>query len=176
MLSDNSIFECKIFGGVYKTTFSMGQGNFGTVMAAIHIPTNQEVALKIISKKITKVNISNEETQSENQNNSSSEDNLDLESQLIDIVNEYKNLRHLNHINVMKLYEVIEDDEQIVLVLEKGETDLMKYVMNKGTLSEYEARVIFFQVLKGVHYCHSQSITHRDIKLENILLTGEDKN
>ena len=42
-------------------------------------------------------------------------------------------------------------------------------------LPETEAKRVFKQVVEGIRYCHSRCITHRDIKLENLLLDG-DKN
>jgi MAP/microtubule affinity-regulating kinase len=42
-------------------------------------------------------------------------------------------------------------------------------------MAEPEAKYLFKQVLQAINYCHSRCITHRDIKLENILL-NEEKN
>ena len=59
-----------------------------------------------------------------------------------------------------------------VLVLEyvpRGE--LFDYVWEKQGLGEDEARKIFSEVVEGVRHCHENSIVHRDIKLENIMLS-----
>lgn len=48
---------------------------------------------------------------------------------------------------------------------------LLSYVKKKNQLSEDEARLIFKNIVESVAYCHSNLITHRDLKLENVLLT-----
>jgi NUAK family SNF1-like kinase len=70
----------------------------------------------------------------------------------------------------------MEDKQRIILAMEYvtgGE--LFDYIAAKKVLSETEARRIFRQVVAAVHYCHENGVTHRDLKLENILL-DEDKN
>ena len=54
--------------------------------------------------------------------------------------------------------------------------ELLQYVKLKGRLSEEEAKTIFIQVIDAIDYCHKEyGIIHRDLKLENILLTEEGK-
>jgi serine/threonine protein kinase len=54
-----------------------------------------------------------------------------------------------------------------------GGGDLLTYVRRRRKLKEEIACHIFRQVIVGLQYCHSKSILHRDIKLDNILLTSQ---
>lgn len=49
----------------------------------------------------------------------------------------------------------------------------MTYVRKRRKLKEDVAKHLFKQIVEGLRYCHSRSILHRDIKLDNILLTSE---
>lgn len=51
--------------------------------------------------------------------------------------------------------------------------NLREYVREKGTITENEAKPIFYQVCKALNYLHTIGIAHRDIKLENVLFENE---
>lgn len=80
----------------------------------------------------------------------------------------------LDHPNVIKLIETIEDEEHIWLVLELctgGE--LFEFVTN-AYYSERQAARLFRSMVRAVHYCHRAGICHRDLKLENFLFESEN--
>ena len=83
-------------------------------------------------------------------------------------------LRKLDHPNILKLYEVFEDQKKYFLVTEycKG-GELFDEIINKVTFSEADAAGIISQVLQAVAYCHSIGIVHRDLKPENVLIDKE---
>jgi serine/threonine protein kinase len=79
----------------------------------------------------------------------------------------------MSHPNVVKLYEAIETSKQVFLIMENVDGGSMHgYLKSKPhrKMSEREASRLFKQVVSGIHFCHSKNITHRDIKLENLLL------
>ena len=82
-------------------------------------------------------------------------------------------MRQLNNQYIVKLYEVFETFDQVILCMEyingKSLYDYIKEQEEKR-LKEQEAKRIFIQILGGISYCHSKCVSHRDIKLENILL------
>ena len=80
-----------------------------------------------------------------------------------------------DHPNIIKLIEIYEDKRVIDLVMEEclGGTLfdrlLKKMEDDDETFSEKEAAIIFKQLISAIHYCHSQGIAHRDLKMENVL-------
>lgn len=133
----------------YKILQKIGAGNFAKVYLAIHMPTGRKVALKVIEKRA-----------------------VSSPKKLIQKVRrEIGNLKKLRHRSVVEIYESFESKSQFVIVMEylpNGE--LFDYVWERQGLKESEARDIFTRIAEGVHHCHLNSIVHRDLKLENILL------
>ena len=50
---------------------------------------------------------------------------------------------------------------------------LFSTVVSNSGLTERRARGYFRDILLGLAYCHARGLAHRDIKLENLLLTGD---
>ncbi|KNC87187.1 CAMK/CAMKL/MARK protein kinase [Sphaeroforma arctica JP610] len=89
-------------------------------------------------------------------------------------MSEIRALRGLKHPNIVRLYDVIETNRSIILVLELLEGgELFDYIMARTFISERDARPFARQILAGLSYCHNQKIVHRDLKLENMLLDAE---
>jgi carbon catabolite-derepressing protein kinase len=65
---------------------------------------------------------------------------------------------------------VITTPTDIILVLEYAGGELFNYIVEKGRMSEGEARKLFQQIVTAVEHCHYHRIVHRDLKPENILL------
>ncbi|XP_048210447.1 sperm motility kinase Z-like [Perognathus longimembris pacificus] len=132
----------------YRVLKDIGEGGFGEVKLAQHLPTQTPVAVKIIPK--TKNN-----------------DILNTEMDL---------MRSLDHPNVIKLYEILETDDLVYLVLEYAPGgDLQDLVDTVGGLWEDEARSLFRQVAGAMRYCHELGIAHRDLKLSNVLLDAQGR-
>jgi hypothetical protein len=82
----------------------------------------------------------------------------------------------LNHPNVIRLLDVQLSPTHTFLVLELASgRALFDIVQKEGGLDEDRARRIAFQIFSGIDYCHQQGVSHRDLKLENLLLmNGEE--
>lgn len=86
-------------------------------------------------------------------------------------MNEIWILRHLNHPNIIKLYEVYESDRYIHLVLEylKG-GELFEKIQALGTYNEGDAAKFMRQLIDAIDYCGNNNVIHRDMKPENIIM------
>lgn len=81
----------------------------------------------------------------------------------------------MDHPNIIKLYEVFEDNRYIYLIMEEclgGELfdKIITRVQSKNLFSEKEAAGLFQQLMSSMCYCHANKICHRDLKPENLLL------
>lgn len=80
-------------------------------------------------------------------------------------------LKNLKHPNILELYEVVHTGSSIYLVFEYLDQDLKKALEDtKCGLIDRVAKSYLHQLLKGLAYCHSRRILHRDLKLQNLLV------
>ncbi|KAM9497725.1 serine/threonine-protein kinase MARK2-like isoform 29-T30 [Salvelinus alpinus] len=136
--------------GNYRLLKTIGKGNFAKVKLARHVLTGKEVAVKIIDKT---------------QLNSSS---------LQKLFREVRIMKLLNHPNIVKLFEVIETEKTLYLIMEYASGgEVFDYLVAHGRMKEKEARAKFRQIVSAVQYCHQKCIVHRDLKAENLLLDAD---
>lgn len=87
---------------------------------------------------------------------------------------EVRTLRMIMHDNVIKCYDVIDTDDALYIVMEIADGgDVLDYINKRTRLTESVARLLFHDLLCGVEHCHTMSIVHRDLKCENLLLSGQ---
>ncbi len=79
-----------------------------------------------------------------------------------------------SHPYIIKLIDVMEDDKNFFIVLEYLDgRDLFEF-MNRNFMNEAKAKRILYSILRAVKYLHNFGIVHRDIKLENIMMSSRD--
>lgn len=100
---------------------------------------------------------------------------------LKNIYREVRILKRMNHPNIVKLYEIfrydmVKTEKFVYLILEYvSGGELYNVLEREGKFDENRARMIFSQIMEGVKYFHSKKISHRDLKLENILVGDFDR-
>ncbi|PRP83390.1 hypothetical protein PROFUN_09418 [Planoprotostelium fungivorum] len=88
------------------------------------------------------------------------------------IENEIRILSHVQHPHVAQMLDVFETNDNFFIVMELVEGgDLETELFNDGAFSEEKTFTIFCQLLQALEYLHSLNITHRDLKLDNILFS-----
>ena len=87
------------------------------------------------------------------------------------IENELEILRKVKHPNIVKLIEEYKTDEYVYLIMEFLKAgDLLEDLTVKKKYEEKEAAQMIINLTSAVAHLHSESIVHRDVKLENILI------
>ena len=150
-------YEFQNFTKVIEDIFpkQLGTGSFGRVYLVSHNETKELFALKTIEKRKIMTTYGK----------------LDI------IYNEINIHSKLSHQNIIKLYNMHEDDETINIIMEYAPNGNLYQMIKKekNGFSESRAFDYFIQVINAVYYLHSNNIIHRDIKPENLLLCEDNK-
>ncbi|KAE9419121.1 hypothetical protein Angca_004227 [Angiostrongylus cantonensis] len=134
--------------GFYRLGKELGAGNFSKVKLGIHVLTKEKVAVKIMDR--TK---------------------MDAKAQRL-LDREIKSMEHMNHPNIIRLFECVETLTRTHLVVEyAGGGELYAFVHERGKLTDADAKPLFAQIVAAVSHMHKNNLVHRDIKAENIMFT-----
>ncbi|TFY77453.1 hypothetical protein EWM64_g6560 [Hericium alpestre] len=142
-------------GDDYKVLHSLGEGAYGTVVAALHIPSGKQVAIKKV---------------------------LPFEHTLFCLrtLRELKLLRFFSETcvneNIISILSIIkppslEDFKEIYFVQELMQTDLHR-VIRTQTLTDDHCQYFVYQTLRALKSIHSADIVHRDLKPANLLVNA----
>ncbi|KAA3475166.1 serine/threonine-protein kinase ATG1a-like isoform X1 [Gossypium australe] len=134
--------------GDYILGPKIGSGSFAVVWRSRHRQHGLEVAVKEIDKKLLSSKVSES------------------------LLKEISILSTINHPNIIQLFEAIETEDRIFLVLEYCDGgDLAAYIQRYGKVSEEVARHLMRQLAAGLQVLQEKHLIHRDLKPQNLLLT-----
>ncbi|TDL15777.1 Pkinase-domain-containing protein [Rickenella mellea] len=142
--------------GDYKIGKALHAGGTGDVKLAHHKSTGEKVIIKI------------------HQRNALSDDNSSqqLTAKEIRTRREMSLATLLHHPNICATREVTLHHSHYYMVFEYVEGgNLLEYIIEHGRLRERVARKIARQIGSALEYCHRNNVVHRDLKIENILIS-----
>ena len=163
----------------YQFQETIGREIYSKVKRCIDINTNKNYAVKILNNKLLKkkkksVGISLNGT-------------LEAHYMIEDALNEikiYKELPLIDNNNILKLYEILidEENEKTYLIFELAEFGIITSIdentgiftlnshLNNNEYNEKLIKQFILDIAKGIYFLHSNNIVHRDIKSDNIVL------
>ncbi|XP_005811953.1 serine/threonine-protein kinase ICK [Xiphophorus maculatus] len=134
----------------YTTLRQLGDGTYGSVILGRSLESGELVAIKKMKRKFY-----------------SWEECMNLR--------EVKSLKKLNHANVIKLKEVIRENDHLYFIFEYMKENLYQLMKDRTRLfPESAVRNIMFQILQGLAFIHKHGFFHRDMKPENLLCMGPE--
>ncbi|CAJ1067521.1 serine/threonine-protein kinase ICK-like [Xyrichtys novacula] len=134
----------------YTTIRQLGDGTYGSVILGRSLESGELVAIKKMKRKFY-----------------SWEECMNLR--------EVKSLKKLNHANVIKLKEVIRENDHLYFIFEYMKENLYQLMKDRtGLFPESAVRNIMFQILQGLAFIHKHGFFHRDMKPENLLCMGPE--
>ena len=138
------------FYGKYKLLYLVGKGTFARVYRAVHVQTKKVFAVKVLR-------------------NQHSSDPLERER----FLREAKLVMPLRHANIVPIYEVAEERSRPYMVMEFVEgQNLRDFVKVRGKFNVADSLKLLADIAAGLDYALSKGVTHRDLKLSNVLVTS----
>ncbi|KAL0538254.1 hypothetical protein IC582_027265 [Cucumis melo] len=142
--------DCCLIGN-YILERRIGSGSFAVVWKSRHRHLGTVFAVKEIHKKKLLPKVSDS------------------------LLREISILRTINHPNIIHLFEAIQTDDSIYLILEYcAGGDLWDYINRHGKVSEAVARDLMRQLASGLKVLQEKHLIHRDLKPQNLLLSSKE--
>ncbi|XP_009395340.1 cell division control protein 2 homolog A-like isoform X1 [Musa acuminata AAA Group] len=132
----------------YEKVEKIGEGTYGVVYKARDRLTNEMIALK-------KIRLEQED-----------------EGVPSTAIREISLLKEMQHCNIVRLHDVVHSEKRIYLVFEYLDLDLKKHMDSCPEFSKdpHLIKKFLYQILRGIAYCHSHRVLHRDLKPQNLLI------
>ena len=149
--------------GKYRIEKSLGQGGFGITYLATQVNLNRQVAIKEFYPKdfcdTSQVRLTPKPGDEE------------LVARLKrKFISEARNVAKLDHPNIVKIYDVFEENSTAYFVMEYVEGESLDAMSKRGAMSEADALHYIIPIARALEYVHSENMTHLDVKPANIMV------
>lgn len=138
--------------GEYEVTRVLGKGGMGIVYLARHRTLKRYVAIKMM---LSGAHATSDQAQR--------------------FLTEARAVAHLQHPNIVQIFEVGEHDNMPYFTLELVDGPPLDQQLKNKTLSEQDAASLLQTLCMALQYAHDQGILHRDLKPANILMTSDGR-
>lgn len=136
------------FYGPYKVLYMIGAGTFARVFRATHRETGKVVAVKVLRRR-----------------------HRDQVVQIEQFLREGRMGLELRHPNIVTIYDIVNDPRAPYLVMEFVEGETLREILKiRGTFEAIHALKIVHDICSGLDFAFQKGITHRDLKLSNVLV------
>ncbi|GLT85092.1 hypothetical protein SLE2022_032940 [Rubroshorea leprosula] len=144
----NSFSALGLMDQKYEKVEKIGEGTYGVVYKALNRETNETIALK-------KIRLEQED-----------------EGVPSTAIREISLLKEMQHGNIVKLQDVVHSEKRLYLVFEYLDLDLKKHMDSCPDFGNdpQMIKTFLYQILRGIAYCHSHRVLHRDLKPQNLLI------
>jgi serine/threonine protein kinase len=134
--------------GPYKVLYMIGAGTFARVFRAVHRETGKVVAIKVLRRR-----------------------HRDQVAQIEQFLREGRMGLELRHPNIVTIYDIVNDPRAPYLVMEFVEGETLREILKiRGSFEPIHALRIMHDICSGLDFAFQKGITHRDLKLSNVLV------
>lgn len=134
--------------GLYRVLYMIGAGTFARVFRAVHRETGRVVAIKVLRRR-----------------------HRDQVADVEQFLREGRMGLQLRHPNIVTIHEIENDSRSPYLVMEFVEGETLREILRiRGNFGPLEALKVMQDICAGLDFASQKGITHRDLKLSNVLV------